>query len=323
MFEKRNNFTMKKIFFLSAVIFICTSSFSQENIHVHDTICFENPYEYIKIDTSSQNLWQIGIPKKTFFDSAFSLPNAIVTDTINFYPVNNSCYFDLLIGNFNYPVYYPQSFGVEIKHKFDTDTLKDGCYFTISFDNGKTWDNIIKNSSPYFNPNNTGISLYTINDTLFNGEMGFSGKSDTWLTTSFYWSECVTKSHEHEMNDYAVILRFNFISDSIQNNKEGWMIDNIKLISNTDFGDIKTVQNFGNINIYPNPFTSFSKLYFNKYYRTVELNIYNIQGQLVESQRYLNKRTVKINKNNLKTGVYFFKIILDDRIIETKKVIVE
>ncbi|MBE9467726.1 MAG: T9SS type A sorting domain-containing protein [Bacteroidetes bacterium] len=312
---------MKKMFFLSAVFFICTSSFSQNNIHVHDTICFENPYEYIKIDTSSQNLWQIGIPKKSFFDSAFSLPNAIVTDTINFYSINNYSYFDLLIGEFNYQDYYWISFGVEIKHKFDTDTLNDGCYFTISFDNGKTWDNVINNNYSCLNPDITGINLYNLNDTLFNGEKGFSGKSDAWLTTSFYWSAQVTKNHEHKLNEDSVILRFNFISDSIQNNKEGWMIDNIKLISNTDLGDIKTVQNFGNINIYPNPFSSNTKLYFNKYYRTVELNIYNIQGQLVGSQKYLNKKTIKINKNNLKTGVYFFKIILDDIIIETRKVI--
>ncbi len=321
--KKQNNLSMKRIFFLSAVIFIYISSFSQSNIHIHDTICFENPYEYVKIDTSSQNLWQIGIPNKFFFDSAFSAPNAIVTDTVNFYPINNSSYFDLLIGEFNYPVYYWMSFGVEIKHKFDTDTLNDGCYFTVSFDNGKTWDNVINDSSCFgLIPNTTGINLYTINDTLFNGEKGFSGKSNAWVTTSFFWSLQVTKNNQEFSGD-TVILRFNFISDSIQNNKQGWMIDNIKLISNTDYGDIKAMQNFGDINIYPNPFTSYTKLYLNKYYRTVELNIYNIQGQLVESQKYRNRRIINIYRNKLKTGLYFFKIILNDIIIETKKVIVE
>jgi len=37
----------------------------------------------IDIEPDTQNLWQIGPPQKTLFDTAFTAPNAIVTDTIN------------------------------------------------------------------------------------------------------------------------------------------------------------------------------------------------------------------------------------------------
>ncbi|MDA3953800.1 MAG: transposase [Bacteroidales bacterium] len=40
-------------------------------------------------DSSEPPIWQIGTPNKTFFDSAYSSPNAIITDTVNYYPINN------------------------------------------------------------------------------------------------------------------------------------------------------------------------------------------------------------------------------------------
>jgi hypothetical protein len=43
---------------------------------------------FITIDTGSHlhNSWQIGRPGKSVFDSAYTLPNAIMTDTLNTYP---------------------------------------------------------------------------------------------------------------------------------------------------------------------------------------------------------------------------------------------
>ncbi len=48
----------------------------------------------IQIDTSQQgNIWQIGRPQKILFNLAFSIPNAIVTDTLNTYPINDTSSF--------------------------------------------------------------------------------------------------------------------------------------------------------------------------------------------------------------------------------------
>ena len=47
-----------------------------------ENIYFETTDSLLKIDTNLiGNIWQIGTPSKTFFDSAYSVPNAIVTDT--------------------------------------------------------------------------------------------------------------------------------------------------------------------------------------------------------------------------------------------------
>src|SRR5262245_53236893 len=49
----------------------------------------------IIFDTSSSNLWQICTPEKPFFGEAYSSPHAILTDTVNPYPIANHSSFIL------------------------------------------------------------------------------------------------------------------------------------------------------------------------------------------------------------------------------------
>ena len=65
-------------------------------------IDFESIYDHIGIDTSEYNIWQIVKPQKQFFDSAYSRPLAIITDTLLFYPDTNHSYFDLYIDDIVY-----------------------------------------------------------------------------------------------------------------------------------------------------------------------------------------------------------------------------
>ena len=117
---------MKTIIIIIIIQLFVINAFSQKDSGdewTHDTVTFEKPCQYLEIGNSANNIWQIGVPQKTFFNSSYSLPNAIVTDTLNNYPINNYSYFDLYIGEFNFPYYYSQMC-FEMKHKFDTDTLQ-------------------------------------------------------------------------------------------------------------------------------------------------------------------------------------------------------
>ena len=64
---------MKKYLSLLVTLFASINSFSQEynTATNYDTINFESPDTILKIDTASQNIWQIGIPDKLYFDSAY------------------------------------------------------------------------------------------------------------------------------------------------------------------------------------------------------------------------------------------------------------
>jgi len=56
----------------------------------------------IEFDTTGTNIWQVGPPQKTIFSSAATAPNVLVTDTVNFYPTNNSSSFQFTLNNFDY-----------------------------------------------------------------------------------------------------------------------------------------------------------------------------------------------------------------------------
>ena len=114
------------------------NDFPGDTVGIWTVITFEEPSPYIHINPSAQNIWQIGAPQKIFFNSAYSVPNTIVTDTINFYPVNNQSSFDLYVGAFNmggmWGWNYPLDIFIDFRHKYDTDTLIDGGYITVSWD---------------------------------------------------------------------------------------------------------------------------------------------------------------------------------------------
>ncbi len=314
---------MKKTVLLFTILIISIQTFAQWTEFNWDTITFETPYQYLEIDTSSLNIWEIGTPNKVFFDTAFSIPKAIITDTSNTYPVNNYSFFDLYIGNYNVD-WYPDDIFIEIKHKFDTDTLKDGGYITVSYDNGQTWMNIINDTAYVFGetPNQMNMfveNLYSTSDTLFNGEYGFSGNSGDWITTKFSWFYWPVKNFQ-SLGD-TMIIRFNFVSDNIETNNEGWMIDNIRLYSMDLGSGIENKEN-AYFKIFPNPMDEFATIELNGYHQKVEFEIYNIYGQLIKQWAEYNKRTINFDREKLKTGTYFLKIKTDNNLIGIKKLII-
>ena len=224
----------------------------------------------------------------------------------------------------SYNYYYPYDIFIEIKHKFDTDTLKDGGFITVSYDEGLTWANIINDTSGYWSitPGFGGegaSNLYTLNDTLFNGEFGLSGNSNDWVTTWFTWHILPVKNSMEFPGD-TMIVRFNFISDNIENNKEGWMIDDIKLYSVDLGGGINDMKQL-DFRILPNPMAEIAIIELNNY-SEIELSILNIQGQLVSQDNYYNSQSITINRHEFSAGIYFVKIKTDENSIGIRKLIV-
>lgn len=315
---------MKKLYVLISISLLALQTFAQFTEFNWDTITFETENSYISIDTSSQNIWQIGTPSKIIFDSAFSVNKAIVTDTLNNYPTNNYSYFDLRLGYFNCPDYISHSTFFEIKHKFDTDTLKDGGYISVSHDNGQNWFNIIKDTSYLHcespNSNNMFVEgLYSPTDTLFNGEYGFSGNSNGWINTKFSWFDWPVKNAQY-IGD-TIIIRFHFISDNIETNQEGWMIDNIRLYA-VDLGSNIETQNTINFEIYPNPMQEKSTIQLSNY-QNATICLYDVQGRKVQQTNYCNNLPIIINRNELKAGLYFVKIRSDNYQIGIQKLLIE
>jgi hypothetical protein len=94
------------------------------NLKFHDTLSLEPLHNWIDIPDSNNNIWQIGKPQKTIFNSAFQGNLALITDTLNPYPDSIDNYFVISIP------FLDSLYGegvLSFYHQFDTDTLKDGC----------------------------------------------------------------------------------------------------------------------------------------------------------------------------------------------------
>lgn len=169
------------------------------------------------IDTANtNNIWQIGSPQKILFDSSYTLPNALITDTINNYPINNQSAVKWHIsGSFSF------SFGgiiaIQWVQKLDLEQGKDAALVEFSLDSGTTWLNAFTDPLVY--------SFYgydTANTDTINGAVGFTGVDSTWKNI---WLCFDNNFMQMQTGDLQV--RLTFISDSVDTQQEGWIIDNI------------------------------------------------------------------------------------------------
>lgn len=292
---------MKQIY-LTAVLLLCfvrysTAQFYTQYFDGADT----NVYNaiLIDIDPDSLNVWQIGTPQKIIFDSAATQPKAIVTDTINFYPTNDTSRFIAKVV-MNFPNW--GIFALQWKQKLDMDTAFDGGIVEYSTDTGNTWVNVFNNPFVY---NFYGFQSANA-DTLTGGEFAFSGTDSTWrdiwLCFDLSWIQ------QFQWGD-TLFFRFTLLSDSVNNNKEGWMIDNM-LSHITIIHTVKEVEQENYLKVYPNPASNIVHIQAQKImdFHIIEtMELVDPLGQVVDKWTNIpTKFWFDTNKYN--DGMYYLKI---------------
>jgi len=291
-------------------LFVSVFCFAQINpgqsiLFPTDTCNFNSTWSRLNIDTNNlNNEWVIGSTNKPFFGQASSLPNAIMTDTANPYSSSNLSYFEIGFSawdgsGFGYNMY------LSFDHKYETDTLIDGGYITVSHDSGQTWQNIIFDSTCIMcSPNINTQNLYNISDTLTNGQFGFSGTSD-WKTTIIQWVWAIPVRIETQQISDSMIVRFNFISDNNQTFKDGWIIDNFGL-GMIDLGSsIEEFKNALEVSLYPNITSDFFNYKLEKG-KLEQITIINLLGENVFTKNS-KESSGQVNISNLSKGNYFVK----------------
>jgi hypothetical protein len=293
-------------------------------------ISFEEPSNYIHINSTAQNIWQTGTPEKLLFSQAFSVPFAMVTDTLNFYPTNNYSSFDLFIGGFNTNGSYFHDLFIDFRHKFDTDTLHDGMYITVSWDYGQSWMNILDDtvSTNFFfatPARNWGMlgntSLYTTSDTLFNGEHGFSGRSDGWVHSCMAWYDLPVKQRGIFLPD-TMIIRFNFISDNSDHQREGSMIDDVRIFS-VDLGSGIKEEMAGSLKVLliPNPVKSTTTVMLNNTYDQVAYQLTDAAGRTLSLGQQGRCSKFELRRENLSPGIYLLKVSCGTRMSQVRRIV--
>lgn len=285
---------MKKNLLLLGLLFLTTVKFyGQDTIYTfawtpymgyfYDLNDRDTISKYFYIDTTqSNNIWQLGTPSKTIFNTAYSPPLALVTDTLNTYPNNNTSSFSFTVWtNCNW-------FSIFFWHKIHTDSLEDGGIIEYSIDGGTTWNNIINSGYTLWN-------FYSNSDTISSNsnKPGFTGTYN-WISSGF----------DGPVLNNTVEYRFTFTSDSINNNKDGWIIDDIS-ISGIMVGINEVIEN-STIQVFPNPTSDFISVKISETTRFEELAIKDILGRTIVTTNHAT-----INLAHLETGIYFAEITTD------------
>lgn len=251
----------------------------------------------ITLDTSSSNIWQIGKPQKNIFDSAFSAPNVLITDTIGYYPVNVNSSFSV------YHPYLNDSWGIKAfrwMQKLDLDTNYDGAIIEFSIDSGNTWQNVFNNPYVY---NFYGYDSANV-DTLVTGEYAFSGTDSVWrdiwlcFDNSFWWTFD------------SVSLRYRLLSDSVDNQKEGWMIDNYRMHMTWLHTAAKSPEQMTTMRVYPtntNGIVHIEGPKLQEYHIIQSIQVISSDGKIAKEYG-ISPVKFYIDISNLPDGMYYLKI---------------
>lgn len=289
-----------------------------------DTISFEIPATSIVIDTVGGNVWQIGKPQKIFFDSSHSGSKAMLTDTLNAYPPNDTSSFIYVIRN---PYTQTCLTCMEFWHKYDMGSTGDQGLIDASYDGGNSW--VLVKDSFYVLPIGSSFmwnSDYHASTGSFTSHpLITTGTSDGWIQSSFCWQWYLPVNPDTIIsNPDSLLIRFTFMADSIADNSEGWMIDDIvtssaglEMCSGT-----KESYDKERVTVSPNPFSTQAILQTEKTFKNATLNICNSLGQPIRQVKNISGQLIILNRDNLPGGLYFLQLTQDKKILKTVKVII-
>lgn len=278
---------------------------------------FDTPYnptdEYsikINIDNSPSNIWQIGPPQKAIFNSAATPDKALVTDTINNYPNDNTSSFTFTIK----PFFITGILAIQWKQKLDMDKDFDGGIIEYSVDGGSSWVNVFNNPYVY---NFYGFDLNNKDTLSSTGEYSFSGTDnewkDIWLCFHYSWLS---------YND-SIIMKYTLKSDNINNNKEGWIIDNLQ-VHPTYVHTVNKPQQKEYIKIHPIPTNGIINIQIkdiDNFHIIEKMELINNQGKVVQEYG-VSPTKFYIDISNHPGGIYFLKIKTNKK-TETFRVVLQ
>ena len=291
---------MKKLLLSISMTLIAATSFGQMiwNLDFENTSYLNR----VIIDTSSNpnNIWQIGHPNKTIFTSAYSSPNVIATDTLNFYPINDTSSFTIIHvadagWQFNYIIYIDGWYFV------NSDSLTDYGYIQFSPDHGNSW--------------------YYVDSSMNHG-CCFSGPEElpTFTGNSLGWQHfhyCLCTSTPVNPGD-TVLYRFTFVSDSVQTNKDGLMFDDLQFWDMVE--GIYEIQNDNLISISPIPTSDELRIQKTKVGNNQTIQIRNYTGQIIYENKDFKGET--IDTRQLLNGIYLL-IYSDTKYFCVKRFVIQ
>jgi hypothetical protein len=258
---------------------------------------FDNHHELVVEPTS---LWQVGSPDKTLFTEAYTFPNAIVTDTANAYPINaNSSFTIKHVADLGFDM--PNHVLFTGVYRVDTDSLTDYGMIEFSPDNGTTWVDLIDQGQ-------YDTQIHWGNSGNESDVPVLTGNSNGWKNFSVYFPQL--GSVFSIVTGDTVLFKFSFISDAIENNRDGLMFDSLR-IEDTPPLNVGKLDQQTSLMICPNPASSLLTLdYSNIGTSEIMIEIYNHLGVKVEELQQNEQWNKNVDVSHFANGFYY--IVLSD-----------
>jgi hypothetical protein len=260
------------------------------------------------VDTISNpsNQWQIGSPVKNVFNEPFP-SKVIVTDTVNSYAPNDTSSFILKIAR---PFLFGQGnvfASLQFKYKLDKDSL-DMLKVEVAADTAMHWINMLTEDTTY------QIGWY-------GNKPNFEDTSTQWKTFranfSFWFSTYYGQANFPYYADADTFkFRFTFISDSVQTNRDGCMIDSVECLFAVLESTSNAYSNDAIIQFYPNPTKDI--LQIRRPTKTDDAEyifIYSLDGRLINTYNITKKDFIHLA---LPKGMYLIHYKCGDKTMQEK-----
>jgi hypothetical protein len=199
---------------------------------------------------------------------------------------------------------------VSFWHHYEVDSLTDSLLVQMSIDSGKTWldpmdfvDSAVALGYNGFMVSYDGIRYDNLHPNTTK-KILFTGSDTSWTKVSICFTYLVFKPSRQLDSSYFGI-RFLLKSDSMQLNKPGWIIDNLKLYPPGVVGGVEDIGK-ETLTLYPMPSASGEFHIANlSTCEEGEIQIYDLTGRW--------KKTIALHPafsiSELSDGIYFYKII--------------
>jgi hypothetical protein len=284
---------MKKLLLSISLTLIAATSFGQFQWGID----FDTPWYLYRVynDTVSNPncIWQVGHPSKTVFTSAHSVPNVIVTDTLNPVPANDTSVFYLKhVRDQSQPFHI---FVLHFWYQMDGDSTDFG-KIEISPDAGTTWINLLTQDTTF--QFNWGSPKPTLTGST-SGWTSFDLDMATWASYPVFGGG----PFPILLTADTILFRFTYITDSSSAPHDGWMIDDFFI--EDWFEGIEEIQNDNLISISPNPTADELRIHRTKVSDNSRIQIFNYTGQVLYEKTNFNGET--IDTRQLSNGIYLLK----------------
>lgn len=291
----------------SILLVVCSlSEFAGAQVPLQLNLNFDPSSEFMLDSIYPGTLWQVGPPDKPVFDSAYSAPNALVTDTLLPYGVVNGPEY----AEFIFPVnFYGEMIELHFKQRLDINEGEAWGWLEF-FEPGIGWSRI-QQEGGWGGESLPGVIQY-FSETATSTDSGL-----VYLQATAGWSaeyyrficNAVLVGEENRGGDVDTMrFRFAFRSTANSLGRDGWMIDDVYI---ENLGTCSGIEEHSasSIQIVPDPaddmLTVSGAL---KPGVLVSLGLFDQQGRLIWSERRSAASAMCIQTGWLKNGAYTLRI---------------